>query len=186
MDDRYCKICKKSYSSYKSLWNHNKKFHTLKVSKSNPKVIQKNNNVSESDIKITFEILNENNFKCKFCDKIYKYKQGKYKHEQICKNKDELKEDNKIIAKLEEDLIELKNKFNELLQTCKIHPKTLQKINKSIINNNINIIKFGTEELDKIFTEAEMLKIYNRKMCSIEESVKTLHFNDKRPEYIYN
>ena len=27
MDDHKCNICNKQYSSYKSLWNHNKEFH---------------------------------------------------------------------------------------------------------------------------------------------------------------
>ena len=83
------------------------------------------------------------------------------------------------------------------MKLCKIHPKTLNKINNQLINNNtsnitnngtinnntVNIVKFGTEELNKILSTSEILKILNKKMCSLEESIKTIHFNDMRPEF---
>ena len=87
---------------------------------------------------------------------------------------------------------ELNNKLNEVLKYCKIHPKTLQKINKQLINNNINngtinntvnIIKFGTEDINNILSQSEILKILNKKMLSLEESIKMIHFNDMRPEF---
>ena len=76
------------------------------------------------------------------------------------------------------------------MKLCKIHPKTLQKINNQIINTNngtinntMNIVKFGSEDFNKILSQSEILKILNKKMCSLEESIKTIHFNDKRPEF---
>ena len=94
---------------------------------------------------------------------------------------------------------------------CKIHPKTLQKINKQIINNNNNnnnnsnninngiiinnIVKFGargpkrsshpcgSERLSEILTEAEMMKITKYINLSVNESIKMVHFNNKRPQY---
>jgi hypothetical protein len=199
MDDNICKICNKHYSSYKSLWNHNKKFHIFEVSKSNSKVTLKS---SKSNSKVTLKSSKSNpnvseeklDFKCNYCDKKYKYKQGKYKHQLICKYK------NSNINNLQKENIEIKNTLNELLKLCKIHPKTLEKINKELINNNINngtinnninnsinnktinIVKFGTEELNKILSQSEVLNILNKKMCSIEESIKLIHFNEKRPE----
>jgi hypothetical protein len=97
--------------------------------------------------------------------------------------------------KIKNDYLELNTKYNELLKLCKIHPKTLQKINNQLINSNnninngtinnntINIVKFGSEDLNKVLSQSEILKILNRKMCSLEESIKTIHFNDKRPEF---
>ena len=133
MDDRYCKICDKKYSSYKSLWNHTKKFHDNNKSKSNPKVIH---NTSKSNPKVTLDTPNVNNFSCKYCDKTYKYKQGKYKHEQLCINKCNIMEDDNKIIKLEKENIEIKNLLNEILKSCKIHPKKLQKINNQLITTN--------------------------------------------------
>ena len=123
MDGRKCNICNKTYSSYKSLWNHNKKYHS---SESNPIIL-------ENNPKVIQETSSENNFKCKYCVKTYKYKQGKYKHEQLCKNKiseiNQLKKENK----------EIKETLNNILKQLKIHPKTLQKINKQLINNINNV-----------------------------------------------
>jgi hypothetical protein len=57
-------------------------------------------------------------------------------------------------------------------------------INNGTINNNtVNIVKFGTENLNEILSQSEMMKILNRKMCSLEESIKMIHFNDDRPEF---
>jgi hypothetical protein len=67
---------------------------------------------------------------------------------------------------------------------CKIHPKTLQKINKqlnidnngiinenngTINNNNItyNIIGLGHENLTDVFSKKEKLKILKHKYCSL-------------------
>ena len=193
-----CKYCNKSYKSIHSRSNHYRIYHSIdrkpKVSlesvKSKPKV-------SLAIVNIKLDVNKEiNNYNCKYCDKIYKHKQSKYKHEQSCNNK-ELKDDSYKIAKLEKENLEIKNTLNELLKLCKIHPKTLHKINNQLINGNINngtinntvnnktvnIVKFGTEELNKILTQSEILKILNKKMCSLEESIKMIHFNDARPEF---
>ena len=82
----------------------------------------------------------------------------------------------------------------ELLKTSKVHPKTLQKINKNLINgnnntintgtvNNIQIVKFGSEDIKSILSDREIKKILNCRYKAIEESIKTVHFNDNRPEY---
>ena len=89
--------------------------------------------------------------------------------------------------------------LKELLEkNCKIHPKTLQKINKQLINNNNNTnngtinnrtvinntyVKFGNEQLAKLLTRKDMLNIINKQCLCIEESIKTVHFNKSLPEY---
>ena len=49
-----CNICNKIYSSYKSLWNHNKKFHNTKnieiVSKNMHNVSKNMHNVSKMNV----------------------------------------------------------------------------------------------------------------------------------------
>ena len=204
MDGRQCKICNKYYSSYKSLWNHNKKYHDNLLSESNPIVIQKSSTSnpkviqesSESNPKVIQESSNIKPFKCNYCSNCYKYKQGKYKHEKLCKNKDEY---SNTMNQIKKENIEIKLMLTNILKLCKIHPKTLQKLNNQLINSNnninsnntnngtinnttVNIVKFGSEEINKILSQSEILKILNRKMCSLEESIKMVHFNDKRPE----
>ena len=74
-DDHKCNICNKLYSSYKTLWTHNKNIHKLKVSICNPVVIPSNQNVNYL----------EKSYKCKYCDNNYSNRQNKWKHEQKCK-----------------------------------------------------------------------------------------------------
>ena len=149
MDGNICKICNKYYSSYKSLWNHNKKFHIFEVSNSKSKVTPKSSN-SKSKVTLKSSKSNPNvsedklDFKCNYCDKKYKYKQGKYKHQLICKYKNSNKIDN-----LQKENIEIKNTLNELLKLCKIHPKTLEKINKQLINNSINNNSINNNTINK-------------------------------------
>jgi hypothetical protein len=120
-----CKICNKDYKSYQSLWNHNKKFHNGvntvgngSIGKSNGKVTESDNKVTdlvtESDNKVT-DLVTESNGKCitsvlqaysnidnksllcKYCNKLFKYKQNKYEHEKkVCKSKNIIEEENKI------------------------------------------------------------------------------------------
>ena len=76
-----CNICNKLYSSYKSLWNHNKKFH---------KNIITQNNLSITPI-ITHDNLSINKLKCKYCSKIFAYNQGCWRHQKICKERVDIK-----------------------------------------------------------------------------------------------
>jgi len=79
-----CNICKKVYRSYKSLWNHNRKFHfkvkpecipnvVLSIPERSPNVIQCN------PITINMSVI------CKYCNKQFSSRQNKWKHEQKCK-----------------------------------------------------------------------------------------------------
>jgi hypothetical protein len=175
-----CKICKKSYSSYKSLWNHNKKFHDEHVTDCNITVTDCNINVTDFNKK----------YNCKFCDKLLKCRQNKYSHEKICKNKNTL-----IIKSQEENLIqqqinELKSQFALLVkEKGRIHPKTLQKINKQMnnINNgtiiNNTYVAFPSLDYTKIFSGSEIRGILNKQYSSLEESIKKVHFNKDIPEY---
>ena len=175
-----CNICVKFYSSQSSLCNHNKKFHSCN---SNTNVTNSNNNII---------------FKCISCNIIFNNRQTKWRHQKICKKNNHI--DNKS------EIIEIKNMLKELLEkNCKIHPKTLQKINKQLINNNTNAnsnntinsantinngpvinntyVKFGNERLSSLLTHKDMLKIINKQCLCIEESIKSVHFNKNLPEY---
>ncbi len=66
-----------------------------------------------------------------------------------------------------------------LNEKAKIHPKTLQKINKNLINNinngtiiNNTFVKFGKVELSSILNTKEILSILNQPFISIEETTK--------------
>ena len=55
-----CKICKKQYASYQSLWNHNKKKHYIEIE--------------------------EKEHICKYCNKSLSCRQSKWRHEKTCNN----------------------------------------------------------------------------------------------------
>ena len=154
-----CDICNKIYSSYKSLWNHNKRFHNNDVQyvQSN---VQDNNKI----------------IKCEYCNKIFKIRSTKSEHKKkSCKlnpniNNNELIELKNKNIELENSLISIK----ELLINSKIHHKTLQKINKQLnttnnnnitnnnnvtINNTINLVSLGSENLSDVLNKREKLNI---------------------------
>jgi hypothetical protein len=222
-----CNICIKSYASQSSLCNHNKRFH-----KSDIHYNIASNIISNIVSDIAPNII-EKKYNCKHCTKIFNDRRNKWRHEQICKqkllNNNNISNNNKL-EKLEKENIEIKNEkiedffisskkaklflqnmLKELLEkNCKIHPKTLNKINKQLINNHINngtinngpvinntYVKFGNEQLSTLLKHKDMLKIINKQCLCIEESIKTVqlavrvlefpkeivHFNKSFPEY---
>jgi hypothetical protein len=113
------------------------------------------------------------------CNKKLCNRKSRWRHEQNCKekcniseNKDELKDNNTEIKELKEQVTELKN---ILLNTIKIHPSKLKKINNQLINNtnsnntnnigtinNINnniIIPLSQQNLVEVLKQSEKLNI---------------------------
>lgn len=193
----YCYTCDKYYKSQSSLCNHNKKFHSKnkpKISKTSP--THKPNIIQESP---KSELLphencqvNKKKLFCRYCNKEYVHAQSRWRHEKKCK------EDLKIINQnlerenkdLEKENKELKDQLINLLnKTCKVHPKTLQKINNQLnigsINNitNINIVQLGKENIIDTLSSNEKMKILNSKYLSLVELIKNVHFNKKYPQF---
>ena len=187
-----CKICNKIYASYKSIWNHNKKFHNLFVTNNQSNVTEKTLFVTEKTLFVTEKTLFvtekipkiNNTINCSFCEKKFNFRQNKYQHEKICK----LKKNNKI-EQLENSINELKDQVSILLK----EKKTSQKI-KSQLNNNGNInnikqqinntyVKFGDLDYQKILNNNQIKQILNKQFMALEESIKQIHFNNNFPEY---
>ena len=188
-----CKICNKDYSSYKSLWNHNNKFHsTIEIKKDHLEI-------KKDHLEINLGSLNDpNTLNCKYCNKKFSFLTNKYRHQQKCKNIYIVKQQS-----IENEINTIKELFAELLnKKGKIHHKTLEKFNKQVNNitnsnnitnnttniNNGNIInntfvKFGNLDYEKIFTDKEIKSILNKQFLALEESIKKVHFNKELPEY---
>jgi len=84
-DDYYCKDCDKKYKTYKTLWEHNKKFHNEDVK--NVKVYVKQNvkNVKDNVKKDNELITNLNKaLICNFCNKIFNTRAAKSIHKKKC------------------------------------------------------------------------------------------------------
>ena len=76
-DEHKCNICNKLYSSYKTLWKHNKNIHKKDDDK---KLIKFDERLIKTE-------LNESilNYNCRFCNKYYNNKNSRWSHEQKCK-----------------------------------------------------------------------------------------------------
>jgi hypothetical protein len=200
----YCNICDKYYKSIQSLSNHKSRFHksgkpkvNIKTPLGKPKV-----NINDASGKPKVNIPNiddieDDNIKyyyCDFCDKKYVYKQSKYRHQKKCKSN--LKNENDFLKKEIENIKE--NLMEILKKNCKMHPKTLEKINKQLsqkqnnnncgIVNNGNIInnytiQFGNENLLDVLTKKEQIMILDKKHQSLNHLIEYVHFNDKFPQF---
>lgn len=174
-----CNICNKKYSNRSGLWKHKDKTHGNQTSAENlphqPKI---------------------SHIKCRHCNKIFKHLQSRWKHEKKCSENDK----DKVIEELKSKMLQMENQMSEILNKyAKIHPKTLQKMNKDLnantnngtigaVGNNNTVIqntyvKFGPVKLENLLDEKQKLSILNKQFLSLEESIKMIHFNDKLPEY---
>ena len=114
-----------------------------------------------------------NEMVCKYCDKCFKSKQWRQKHEVKCK----ITRDNQI-TKLNEKIKEL-----EILVKSS---KTSTTNNIDIVNNNntqINyfINNYGNEDISHI-TKMEFLKIFKMRKLSIPKFIEMVHFNKDVPQ----
>ena len=185
MDTISCDICKKEYKTKKSLWNHKKNIH-------------KNNTQNTESI-----------IKCNFCSTTFSRSDNLKRHLNLCKLKGNI--DKTIIdenTKLKTENEELKKVINNLINTnCKMHYKQFNKLQKlleennnsvqnTIINgpvnngpvnngiiNNINIIAFGDEKIEQLFTENEKLTVLNEKQNALNFLIEYVHFNEKYPQF---
>lgn len=178
-----CNICGKEYKHRQSLRNHMKLKHPEKnttfptFSKSK---VSLNNTKSKSIVSQIYQ--------CKYCDKVYKHKQSKYKHEKNCKYNTDVN----YISK-EEHLEELQKLKEELTaQFMKMikeeyHPKTQNignQLNDHAIGTQNNIIiQLGKEDVLGTITQKEKLKILNERYKSVLELVKLMHCSGKYPQF---
>jgi hypothetical protein len=208
MNKYYCENCEKYYKSYKSLWEHNKKYHKnttdIDIIQNSADSLQLTPDVRQ----ITPKNSILDNFECSYCNNIYKRKDNLTKHEKKCKKKNNLIEENIILKEklsniekqmsdIYESMDEMKKMLLQQMNTkCKTHPKTLDKINNKLANNNgiINnkgsitnntnyIIALGKEDLSSILTNNEQINILNKKNNCLEHIIKQIHFNDKFPQF---
>ena len=191
-----CTICNKFYKSYKSLWKHNDIFHKHIIATTTTETPPITTETPPTNI-----IKN----KCYDCNIVFSRKDSLMRHinKNICIKKidnkseiNEIKEIKKKNESLEKQNEEIKKEMLELKKmlqkALKIHPKTLQKINKQlnnninngiVNNNNINIVQLGQENLDEILTEKEKLGILNNKCHSLRDLVKLVHISPKYKQF---
>jgi hypothetical protein len=149
-----CTVCNKEYSSYKSLWNHKKEYHPNKLAEIRQISLKMTNNESKSSE-------DNNSFKCRYCEKVYKHASSKCKHEKTCASKENTKYEIEEIKKQNEELKYELKEIKKLIKT-NMKSKTVKNINNgNIINGNVinnYVIELGGENT-KLLSEDQKLKV---------------------------
>lgn len=131
-----CIHCNKKYASYKSYWNHNKNFHTMKYN------IDASNNTSKTNVNVknVKDLKEYKSLICDYCNKIFNTRAAKCIHKKTCNIKD-----NKLHTKTSKSLIcDYCNKvFNTRAAKC-IHKKTCKL--KEIPNDTNKLIDIIIEK----------------------------------------
>ena len=167
-----CNICDKLYSSYQSLWIHNKKFHNKKNTKCTSNV-----NTCTSTVVQNTSIDEKN--KCKYCLKKYSSRQNKWNHEQKCKTK---KKEANEINELKETINEMKKQFALILKdiddTNKLKEENIN-LKKELKNINLTKVKEDIDDTNKLKEENINLKkeLKNINLTKIKEDIDDLKNN---------
>jgi hypothetical protein len=169
-----CEICNKKYSSYKSLWNHNKKFHNDTVNVKNDTINVKNDtvNVQNNNVNVQNEnvnIVQNKEHKCDYCNKIFNSRQGKYQHRLICKQKDIINIQNNNLTNTNDNINNINNTNGTIINGN----------NNTIINYTINQV--GHENIDKL-TYDDIKKIFRQHKNSLYYAIDFVNFNENMPE----
>jgi len=198
-----CNICTKEYKTYKSMWNHKNKYHKNNNINDQKMTIPEAENdhlmTNNDHLLKNIDEMKEDNTICKYCNKKLSAYTHLRRHLKTCKKKDDIEKENENLKdkmlKMEKSLDELKKiMLSTMNKKYKMHPKTLQKMinntnsnniinNNMTINNNIQYVELGDEELHKVFTKREKLNILCGLGSPIDKIIKHTHLNDDYPQF---
>jgi hypothetical protein len=177
-----CDICNKYYSSYQSLWIHNKNFHSdLSVKNQN------NVNVLPQNFQIPNNLQPKNDLTCDYCYKEYSRSDNLKRHQIKCKEKIK-QEDKKLMA-----MYNINNKLDEIQRDIR-NMKQGKKITNIVNNNNCNLIngnnnntnlsitKAGDEDISNL-TLNDIDNIFNYELTDVLKLIDHVNFNEKLPKF---
>jgi hypothetical protein len=136
---------------------------------------------------------------CAYCTKTFARKDNCKRHMNMCKFKG-------AYEKFHEETEKIKQTYDEIIQkmktsmnaTCKMHPKTLTKINNHMQQNNMNsnnrtinnmninnynIVELGKENISDVFTREEKTQVLNKRFKCLDYLIETVHFSDKYKQF---
>ena len=166
-----CKICNKQYSSIHSRSNHIRIYHNV------------NSSTKTTVLPPISTKIHQN--KCVNCGKNFSRSDSLQRHQKLNRCKKE------ILIKKDEEILELKkqneNLMNMLQKALKIHPMTLNKINNQLnlnnsnntINQTVNIVQLGHEDLCNTLSERQKMNVLDRQAMSLNNLVELVHVSGK-------
>ena len=142
VDCHKCDVCNKLYSSYKSLWKHNKNIHKSEEIKKCQNVVVNSHNIDIDTLK------------CKFCTKNFQNRSNRYRHEQKCKIIFEEKEKQNNEIKLAEINSNEKIKLAEINKEKEVELAEInEKIKLAEINKEIELKKLEIRKENSIIKQ---------------------------------
>ena len=170
-----CNNCNKTYTSYKSLWTHNKIHH---------------NGIKNDEI-VKEEIITE--YTCGLCNKKYKHNPSKCRHEKNCTGIKQLNIELET-EKMRQETEKIKNENLKLqikLQGMKrIDTNTFKAMNKVLmdrsttnnininITNNYQIMSIGRENVVETLSMYDKQLILDSRWLSLDKMVEIVHCRD--------
>jgi hypothetical protein len=164
---------------------------TPKLLPNAPKMLSNAEEMNEPSVKKTFleekpcfsATKSENQLQCEYCKIIFTRKYNLKRHYDTCKQKiiehNKINKQNELLQQqLKESEIKMREEMKEEMKEemaamkkqllsimnkqCKVHPKTLQKINNTLNNNCnntniINIVQLGNENLETVFSKNKQI-----------------------------
>jgi hypothetical protein len=184
----YCSWC--NYSA-KQKSHYNKHL----ISKKHQKLCSATDNVSKMypNVSTMYPNVSKKVFKCKYCNKEFKYSQGLSKHIKYrCKKNDD--EDIKELVRLlnetldnqkkkDKEIESMKRQINILTKKLQIQ-KTNNNISNSYNNNklyNINLLNINNTDISHL-TDQDYIKCIKDVNYCVKSLICKVHFDPKKPE----
>jgi len=167
-----CNICKKKYSSYQSLWIHNKKYHKPVLHETTSKCVK----LPQEDV-----IKNKN--ECEYCKKKLSRYDSLKRHQEKCSQKFSQIQNER--EKLKE---EIKQELKKELENSKSITKIINNISGNLINGNntdngpkMIIYKSGLEDMEQL-NYNDVSTMFDNEISSVIKLIELVNFNKKMPQ----
>ncbi len=191
-----CKICDKEFKQKSNYTDHlNRLKPCVKITEESSKKTQNTSNLLKNNSKTLKNI-------CHYCGYGTERRDNYNRHLLSCKvKKQDIQEKEEILNKLLSTIDEQKEQNNKLVSTIEELNKRIDKLenekkikhtqnnknvknqNNGTINNTINIIQFGKEDLSKIDNKEFFEALTQMGYKIPAKMVEKIHINDKYPEY---
>ncbi len=177
-----CNICIKQYSSYQSLWIHNKKYHNKTPQKSSSDPQKSSQNTCNYSLTQLPNEDKNNKLTCGYCKKIFSRIDNLKRHQIKC-DKNKFEKYDQELEFLKNKVYELENKKSntKLTTNIKVNGQFINGNNKMDVGSKIIINKTGTENMD-LLNYNEVSTIFDNEISSVIKLIELVNFSENKPE----